>query len=815
LSTPPASPSAATQPGSLTITDATIFAPGQESRAEVFARRVLRIAELRVLEIDPARATATLRYRRPFGDADVVGRLAEAAAHGEPLDAAALPPWRPDEPVVLHHRTGVVSTFDILHLSRRRLYIRHPALKSEPATAQRIEDALRAAPGVLDVARSGPGATLDVRFDPAVADGRALLRLAETTLLAYPDLPASLTAGHTSFALANTTLGVAAVGEFVASAALPVAAAMLLLSNLGTLRAGAEQAREGKPGLPALYSTIVLATLASGSFFSAALMFWSFRYWERRHRSDMAEENAALLGEVHALPAQARVVTADGKERLVPPLKVEAGQRLRVVAGETIPVDATVVAGAAVIDESLVSAAAGRVARVRGDEVLAGSTVVAGQLDLAALRSGRRTRAAQLAQALLETTVPAPSDWTLTPEAEAFAARTVPPTLAAAAVGLMVGGPAAANAVLRPDYATGIGLAAPLRMLRVNRIAVRQGAIVRTRRALEHLASATWVVLDDHDGIDASECELAELRSSGVPGDQLLPAVAAAAAWLGDERGPALSRACAARGIVARHAPLHDIDDTGVAIEYRHHVVRLRGRGDRALLPPVRVDVDGVEVAALRFHRNGHVPAASTVQQLQRAGLRVFLASGRPAAEAARVARLIGADDHAGLLDDHARGGLLRDLHARDVSVLHVRDGAALPHTRAGYVSVALAGPDGLRHDADVALFGRSLAPLPALVAVARDSAARDREDRVAVLVPNIAAVAGVFALGFTGLTVVLVSNLATYVVHDRARKALADAKANPVVDTDLARGADDAAGNALTPRPIAAPETKQTRVYA
>jgi cation transport ATPase len=300
-----------------------------------------------------------------------------------------------------------------------------------------------------------------------------------------------------------------------------------------------------------------------------------------------------------------------------------------------------------------------------------------------------------------------------------------------------------------------------------------------------------------------------------VAEDQLLPAVAAAGAWLGDERGLALLRACAARGLIARHAELNAVDETGVTINYGQHLVRLRGQGDRARLPPLRVEVDGAKLADLRFHRSGLVPGAATVQQLQRAGLRVFLASHRTPAQAARAARQIGADDHAGSLDDHARCDLLRNFHERGSTVLHVRDGPALPHARSGYVSIALAGPDGIRHDADMVLLGRSIAPLPTLVALARDNVAHNRQDRWAVVAPNLAGVAGVFAFGFSGLTVVLISNAATYIAHHRARRALKEAKINSSVGADLPWQTREPGVEAALLMPTTLPEPEQMGAYA
>ena len=137
---------------------------------------------------------------------------------------------------------------------------------------------------------------------------------------------------------------------------------------------------------------------------------------------------------------------------------------------------------------------------------------------------------------------------------------------------------------------------------------------------------------------------------------------------------------------------------------------------------------------------------------------------------------MIGADGHGADIDDRKLCTLLRELHDRGTSVVHVRNGPALPHARDGYVSVALAGPDGIRLDADVPLCGQSIEPLPDLIDLAIDTRRHDRQDRWSILAPNGLGVAGVFALDFSGLTVVLISNFANYVVQKRASRALVSA---------------------------------------
>jgi hypothetical protein len=66
-----------------------------------------------------------------------------------------------------------------------------------------------------------------------------------------------------------------------------------------------------------------------------------------------------------------------------------------------------------------------------------------------------------------------------------------------------------------------------------------------------------------------------------------------------------------------------------------------------------------------------------------------------------------------------------------------------------------------------------SIAPLPALCALARDSGRRKERRRYAVMAPNLLCVAGAFAFGFTPMAAVLLSNFGTSLAYNGAKRAL------------------------------------------
>jgi cation transport ATPase len=770
-------PSVRARPGTFEVTDDRVFAPGGEALARSFAQRVLAFAEVQSLALDPAAAAAILKYRSDDCDPGVfLTRLAGAiAAPASGVTEIALPYWSAGEPVTLYRHSSVISIFPELDIQNGHLRARHPTLESNRAMARRVENALRVAPGVIKAAATGD---LRVRFDTDAVAALQLVRIAEAEIFSRPSEAAVSTSQPVNFDLENIMVGVSAVGEFVLPLIAPVASGLLVLASLGTFGIAASQLRERKIGLPLLYSCAVGARLSSGQFLAASLLSWFFRYWEHRYQQDVEVEARGLIDEITTLPEEAHVPTADGFVRQVPRVEVAVGQQVRAGAGEQVPVDGRVLRGAALVDEAFFGGSPGPVRRIAGDQVFAGSRLLAGALDIETLRSGDDTRAARIAQTLIETTVPRRRSEALNPDAEEFAGYAVAPTLLTAGAGLVVADVTTAGTILSPDYATGIGLAIPLEKVRDVKSAIRNGAVIRTDGAFERLAKTSWVVIDEHEALHRSGCEVVEVRTKRLDESRLLPAMAAAGIWLGDERGQALARACRDRGLVIRRAALREIHDDGVAIGLGDHLVRLRGRpvAAGAAPPPLIVEVDGLEVAEARFVRNGYLEAADAVHWLQQDGLRVFLVSQRTGSD---LANALGVDRYGEGMSDDDKVRVLRGLRRQGLAAAYVGDKSAHAAViREAHMSISLGVADAAAVGAewghsDIVLMAPSITALPALHALARDSGRRKDRARYAVMVPNLLCVAGAFAFGFTPMAAVLLSNFGTSLAYNGAKQAL------------------------------------------
>ena len=102
-------------------------------------------------------------------------------------------------------------------------------------------------------------------------------------------------ASPVSFELANGSVALAAAGELALPALLPVSAVLLLASNIKVLRQTLRELRERHVGLPTLFTTIIVGTLASGQFLAASLMAWMMAFWRYRHRAAQFRLRRQLL----------------------------------------------------------------------------------------------------------------------------------------------------------------------------------------------------------------------------------------------------------------------------------------------------------------------------------------------------------------------------------------------------------------------------------------------------------------------------------------------------------------------------------------
>ena len=258
-------------------------------------------------------------------------------------------------------------------------------------------------------------------------------------------------------------------------------------------------------GIGAGFAASALATVRGVGevYFDSVTMFVAFlllaRYLELRVRQ-ASRSGAEMLA--RQLPATCeRLAAAGAAGERVPVARLRAGDLIRVKAGEIVPADGAVVAGASELDESMLTGESRPVRRCAGDTVLAGSFNTASPLELRITRVGAGTRLAEIVAVLDRALAEKPRLATL---ADRVAGWFVATLLGLAALTGLVWGlwidPSRALlvtiAVLVVSCPCALSLATPAALAAAGAALSRRGVLLTRGHALETLARVTDVVLD-------------------------------------------------------------------------------------------------------------------------------------------------------------------------------------------------------------------------------------------------------------------------------------------------------------------------------
>ncbi len=765
----------------LTVRDAAIFGPAQPAHARRFAGRVLMLPEVRSLTLEPGTGEARLAYQVATGQRRAfLNRLADAVAGGEgTLDEAAMPPWPAGETVTLTRVGELITTLRVIAAKPGVLRVAHHRLAvPEGAMARRVRGALRAVPGVLEVAAQGGNGTLAVHFDPARSDVARIIRAIEVQLadaglpVPFGDVP------PVALGISHTTLGLGTVGELMLPLATPVAAGILVAINLSTAWEALRHLSHGKAGVPLARISLLVCTLATGQVVAAALTDWSLRYWQRRSRQRLADETRRLLEDTLVLPEQAQVAAADGRWRSIPVVAICAGDRIRVAAGEGIAVDGEVIEGEALVDESALCGRRAPVRKSAGDAVVAGSRLLVGELGIKVERTGSNTAAARIAETFATVASGFTRDPVLRRRSVRITERAVLPTLVTAGVGFAAaGGLATMGPILRQDWISGPVLAVPLVTLHTLRAALQSGVLVRSGAAIQRLAKCGFIVFDGDDPLLAeADLELAGMQSRLADTDTVLRQVAGAGLFLGDERSLALANACRERGLIVRQPSLLALEAGRIEVRLGQHVIRLSdgAAGPTEHFPELLAEIDGHEVARLGFRPGTRPRAAAAVQRLSAAGLQTFLISAGTETETRALARRLGVGLSGGELDAAGKIRFLQGLRRRGVEPLYVgRLGGRMELAEAAHVAVATDGMNGHPAEGDMLLLGRSHDSLADLIELARRYEPQILTASRMALIPNLLCVAGGFGGVLNGIAANVIANVGVMNVDRRLRRLL------------------------------------------
>jgi Cu+-exporting ATPase len=254
------------------------------------------------------------------------------------------------------------------------------------------------------------------------------------------------------------------------------------------------------------------------------------KYLEARAKSRATDALRALLS---LAPPTALRIEADGSVLEVPVSLLHPGDRARVLPGQTVPADGSVITGQAEVDESMLTGEPMPVSKGPGDALVAGTVVYGSALEQEIQAVGADTQLARMAAMVAQAQGSKAPAQDL---ADRISAVFVPIILGLAVATFAgwwwLGGgfeqawrPAVTLLVIACPCA--LGLATPVAVMVGLGAAARKGVLVRDAAALEALGQATDLVFDKTGTLTEGRPNLRRVISCGDETDAELLRVAA------------------------------------------------------------------------------------------------------------------------------------------------------------------------------------------------------------------------------------------------------------------------------------------------
>lgn len=136
-----------------------------------------------------------------------------------------------------------------------------------------------------------------------------------------------------------------------------------------------------------LVSIALVASIVIGETFAAGEVAFIMAIGAYLETRTVAKARAGIEKLVHLTPSTARVVR-DAGEEIIPAQQVRIGDVLRVLAGETVAADGSIIQGQTSIDQSVMTGESLPVDKSEGDEVFSGTVNQFGTFDMVAQKVG-------------------------------------------------------------------------------------------------------------------------------------------------------------------------------------------------------------------------------------------------------------------------------------------------------------------------------------------------------------------------------------------------------------------------------------------
>lgn len=429
---------------------------------------------------------------------------------------------------------------------------------------------------------------------------------------------------------------------------------------------------------------------------------------------------SAIRALLDLAPKTARRIAADGSEADVPLDEVQAGDKLRIRPGDSVPVDGIVVEGRSSVDEAMITGEPVPVEKTEGDKVIGGTVNKNGSLVMQAEKIGAETMLSQIVDMVAKAQR---SRAPIQGLADRISFYFVPMVIVVALlsfIGWALWGPepsmiyaiVAAVSVLIIACPCALGLATPMSIMTATGRGAQAGVLIKDAEALERMAKVDTLIVDKTGTLTEGRPKLTDVVTvSGIDDNTLLQLAASLEKGSEHPLAEAIVAGAEAKGLKTDNVDAFEaITGKGVAGTVKGRAVAL---GNPAMMQDMGLNIAAIQVQADTLRAEGKTAmfvavdnklaglvavadpiketAAEAIRTLHARGLKIIMATGDNERTARAVAAKLGLDDVRADVLPEDKKALVDELHKQGKKVAMAGDGVNdAPALAAADVGIAM-----------------------------------------------------------------------------------------------------------------------------